>query len=688
MRKYILPAIALLVFVTILPVMAAEEEDTTTSILKSAGVKGGEVAAKLLAGLLYDTTCVNRNNDQFTGYVCTILGSVSGRTEDKWKQEVTNQLKEINSKVDTLTVGQREMQRSLAEMKTDLNNKFNTVAQNVVAVQHLVKIEGLWEKYQAQFDKIDQDVSRDSMLSFAKEIVAEKPHTMLAELNAVLTQGIPATGGQPLVRYPLSEWRIAHSTGMGYEPKMMEAYEYAEKRFVDFRMREQKAYAMYLWAANVLETQCNLHPAQCTQPPRSTKDFKDDWNRYTLQQAAAFNSAVDWLLLSYSPYRMTISPSFLSADRSADVMQRANYLTSTLLGNGEGLWGRVISTGNAWDGSLQVACGGSPQTLMPVLKYAVPVAGSGVLIIGPDSGPVDWWVSRSGNAVYDEVHFAADWQNYIYSVPAAKAGPCSVSPNLPKGGVLPWVQPDRKVVAISGTEKPFAFGSFIAIQHAGGTYALVSGDWGGMTSPFFDKGGDGELVTQDDQWIIEPNRPGGPRIGLYRKGRAEFSARLSRLSSRIHLVSKIALSSTKEVRFPEDSRVKLNFFPGNCERELCNGLGSSSILAYDIENNDTEAKKGTLDAKASVAFVDAAIADLESGPGMTVDGSYGKTGDRKTRNVIGVQSALMQLDPQKRYRMRYGINFDLWTEGRGTNASDFWYRALVAPASMYLTKGN
>jgi hypothetical protein len=150
-----------------------------------------------------------------------------------------------------------------------------------VAVQHLVKIEGLWEKYQAQFDKIDQDVSRDSMLSFAKEIVGEKPHTMLAELNAVLTQGIPATGGQPLVRYPLSEWRIAHATGMGYEPKMMEAYEYAEKRFVDFRMREQKAYAMYLWAANVLETQCSLHPAQCTQPPRSTKDFKDDWNRYT-----------------------------------------------------------------------------------------------------------------------------------------------------------------------------------------------------------------------------------------------------------------------------------------------------------------------------------------------------------------------------------------------------------------------
>lgn len=688
MRKFTLPAIALLVLVIALPVMAEEEEDTATAIFKSAGVKGGEVAAKLLAGLLYDTSCPNRNNDQFTGYVCSILGSVSGRTEEKWKQEVTNQLKEINSKVDTLTVGQREIQKSLAEMKTDLNNKFNTVALNVVAVQHLVRIEGLWEKYQAQFDKVDEDLTRDSMLSFAKEIIAEKPHTMLADLNVVLTQGVAATNGQPLVRYPLSEWRIAHSIGMGYEHNMLEAYEYAEKRFVDFRLREQKAYAMYLWAASVMEVNCNLKPAQCKQPPRSTKEFKADWNRYTQQQAAAFNSAVDWLLLSYSPYRLTVSSNFLPENKTAAVMQRANYITSTLLGDGQGLWGRVISAGNAWDGSLQVTCGGSAQTLTPVLTYAVPAGGSGVYIVGQDSGPIDWWVSRSGNAVYDEVHFAGDWQNRIYSIPTAKAGPCSVSPNLPKGGVLPWVQPDRNVVTITGTEKPFAFGSFLAVQRAGGTYALVSGNWRGSTSPYFNKEGDGEFVGQADEWIIEPSRPAGPRMGLYRKGRAEYSMNLKRLSSRVHLVNTISLSAEKEVSFPEDTRVKLHFVPGNCEREFCNGLGSNSILAYDIENNDTEAKKGTLEAYAMAAFVDTSISDLNSGPGVKVDGSYGKTGDHKTLNVTGIQSSVMQLDPRKRYRPTYGIRFDLWTEGRGTDASDFWYRALIAPSAIYVTKGN
>lgn len=687
MRKYLLSAIALLILATALPVMAEEEEDTATSILKSAGMKGGEIAAKALAGLLYDTSCVNRNNDKFTGYVCSVLGSVSGRTEDKWKQEVTNQLKEINAKVDTLTVGQREIQRSLADMKSDLNNKFNAVAQNVVAVQHLIKIEGLWEKYQAQFDKLDEDVTRDKMLSFANEIIAEKPHTMLAELNAVLTQGIPATGGQPLVRYPLSEWRIAHSTGMGYEHKMMEAYEYAEKRFVDFRMREEKAYVMYLWAASVLETQCNLNPGQCTRPPRSTAEFKADWNRYTQQQAAAFNSAVDWLLLAYSPYRVTISGNFLPDNKSLDVMQRANFLTSTMLGDGEGFWGRVIAAGNAWDGSLQVACGGRPQTFMPILKYAVPAGGGGVYAVNnQDSGPLDWWVSTRGNTVYDEVRFAEDWQNYIYYIPVERKTPCSVYPNLPKGGVLPWVQTQRKVVEVPAKPKPLLFGSFVAIQRAGGTYALVSGDWSGTTTPYFNKEGDGELVTQEEYGLIERNRPGGPRIGIYRKGRAEYSMSLKRLSSRIHVVSKIDLTAAKEVRLPEDSRVRINFYPGNCEGQFCNDLGSSSLLAYDIENNDTEDKKGTLEAKASVTFVD--TTNERNAPGMKVDGSYGKTGDHKTLNVTGGQSALMQLDPQKKYRLTYGIYIDMWTQGRGTDASDFWYRALLAPASMYLTKGN
>src|SRR5689334_13179956 len=61
------------------------EDDTGTAVIKSIGSKGAEVATKALAGLLYDTSCKGVNADVATGYICKVLGSVSGRTEDAWK---------------------------------------------------------------------------------------------------------------------------------------------------------------------------------------------------------------------------------------------------------------------------------------------------------------------------------------------------------------------------------------------------------------------------------------------------------------------------------------------------------------------------------------------------------------------------------------------------------------------------
>jgi hypothetical protein len=368
-----------------------------------------------------------------------------------------------------------------------------------------------------------------------------------------------------------------------------------------------------------------------------------------------------------------------------------------MLGNGDGLWGRVISAGHTWDGSIEVTCGGAPQALNPVLRYSAPAAGSGVRIIGPDSGEIDWWVSSKGNAVYDEVRFSPEWQGYIYNFAhvSSRGGPCTVSPKLPKGGVLPWVQPSISLVEIrppkrkeTDPEPPaFTFGSFTAIQRAGGTYALMSGQWSGMTSPERNESdGKGALVTKDggDHWFIKPNETTGPWMGLYRKARGEWT--FSSSSSRVHLRNKIALTDAKEVRFPNDSRLKIHYYPGNCEGFFCDGLGRTSILAYDIENNDTKEKQGTLDAYAAIEFLDTSVADPQKGPGIRIDGSYEKTGDHKTLNITGLRSAVMEVNPQKKYRPQAIIYIDLWTQGRGTDATDFWYRALLAPGAVFLTK--
>lgn len=689
MRTPILVATALL-FVSLAAPVARAEDDLPTSVIKSAGAKGGELAAKALAGLLYDTSCKDVNTDKFLGYVCQILGSASGRAEDEWKDNVTKQLKEISTKLETIEQGQNAIHRELTTQHQVVEARFDQVSSSVVAGTHLVRIEGLWEKYVAQFDKVDDDVTRDSMLSFAKEIMKSEPHTILADLNVVLTK--PILSGQPLLRYPFYEWRLKSPVIPVDRLNAADLYDFAEKKFVDFRTREEKAYVMYLWAAAVLESQCKLHPQQCSAPPRSTADFKADYDRYTRQQVETFNAAVDWLLLSYSFTHSTVNGDVLPGGAKG-ILLRANILTALTLSSNEGLWGRVIAMGNAWDGSLQVTCNGATQTLTPVLKYSTPVGGSGSGFSGPDSGPVDWWVSSKGNSTYDEVHFANDWQIYHYSLPTATAGPCTVSQNLPKGGYMPWVQPGAEVVTVrTADNRSFPFGSFLAIQRAGGNYALVNGEkWEGTMAPSKSETGKGNRVKVVYDWFVEPDHPQGPWIGLYMKGRAEYRG-FPVGSSRIRNFNKIELSQpTRRIRFPEDSEVKFVYVPGNCKGELCNGdlcrsQPFSAILSYDIENNDTEAKKGKLSALAAVCFDDRTIDALECSGGMAISKSYSKAGEREQGTVCGEQTGEIRARPERRYQLKYVISFDLETEGRYTNASEYMYRALLAPGSMYLTK--
>ena len=673
------------------PAHADDKKDPAKDIVDSAMGKGAEVAAKALAKLLYDTSCTTGNNDPANKYICSILGSVSGRAEEAWKADVTKKLNEISSKLNTIEKGQNEIKSELKAQHSEMTAHFRQVSSNVVAVANMVNIEGLWEKYVAQFDKVDDDVTRDSMLAFAKDIVRNDIHTKLADLNVVLTKDV--LEGQPLLRYPFYEARLKIANGGTIDRvPFTQVYDFAEKKFGEFRSSEQKAFAMYLWAATVLESQCKLKPDQCTQLPRSTADFKGDYDRYTRQQAETFNAAVDWFVLQFGSERITTNGAFLPFN-SPPILDRANVATAEMLGadGGQGLWGRIYSMGDKWDGTIDVNCNGTSTTLKPVFKYSTPVAGPGTMFIGPDSGPLDWWVSRGNNGTYDEVRFANKWQVYHYSLPTAAAGRCTVAQKLPGGGILPWAGDGATVVnAKTSTDEPFRFGSFIASQRAGGTYALVSGgNWYGSTEPLKTYDGKGQREKVTDEWFIEPNTPSGPWFGLWNKGRGEY--KLANRSSRIHNREVISLTQTKKIWFPDDREVKLNFFPGACKEghPVCNAAPTTVFLNYDVENNDTESKKGVLEAFVAIYFDSSdhpLIVKPESNTGVVVDGSYGKTGERKQFSINSRQVGLVKTQPNTGYHLVELMYFDLETEGRGLDATEYMYRGLLAPGALYLTK--
>ena len=666
--------LAILVCLTV-PSFAEEKESTAAALGKAAGAKIGEAAAKWLAGKLYDSSCVNVNNDAVISYVCDVMRGFSGRDESEWKAKLENKLNEISGKLDNIENVQREIQADLKRNHAQMNAKVEQIAADVIATEKLVRIGGLWEKYQTQFDRVDGDVKPASMIAFAKEILANEPHSILTQLNVLMTN---PPKGQSLVKYPFYEWRVQNQTLIGGQLDANEVYDFAEKKFIEYRGHQQKAYAMYLWAASVLETQCQLHPTDCTRPPRPLADFQADYDRYTRLQAAAFNSAVDWFLLSYAYPRANLSANFLPRT-ATDIYLRANLLTSAIAGDGHGLWGRVISMGNAWDGTLQVSCGGTTHTLTPALKYTAPVGGNGMVFPGPDDNrPLDWWVSRSHNGTFDEVHFSDKWQMYHYSLPSAPLGTCTVASQLPRnGGVLPWIGAPAEIVDIEapGVGK-LRGGSFLAIQRAGGNYALISGgNWVYSREPEKLEEGKGSR-DQDYKWMIEPDHPQGPWIGVRVKGRANY---MPKLSSRIRNKHRILLTQAKDVRFPEGGTVKLMYFPGYCG-SLCDG-DASSIIRYDHPNYD-----GKLSAQASVKFLEGSIPDLPRGGGVSVESSYDKTRDRKSADIKGPQSGLLDADPSKDYRLQYEILIDMENEGPGLDAAEYYYLVRLAPGSMYLTK--
>jgi hypothetical protein len=521
------------------------------------------------------------------------------------------------------------------------------------------------------------------MLKLAKKILSKKLDDKLGLYNTVLTTAF--RGNQALLRYPFYDYK--EKTGyrapfFNGDKSFDTLYEGAERAFIDSRGRQEKVYAMVLWAIKVMESDCQMRPT-CEAPPFTAKEFKKSFDAYTKDQVIAFNEGLDWVLLAYSD--MHVNAWFLNG-RAEEFLTRANVLNAALLGTGEGAWGQVISMGNAWDGAINVQCGPSSGKVTPRFNYAVPVGSR----FGDKE--VDWWVSRAGNSVYDEVHFANDWKVFHYYLPDAKEGPCTIAESLPGKGIMPWSWPGSKVMRTKNSaNKEITFGSLLGIQRAGGTYAMASGSrWRKRNEPInSDDGTTGNVKNGRFDWLIDTGTR-FPQASVLYEGRGEYKVFSG---GRIKKYNQIYLYNEKQLSFPEDTEVKLGMLQGHDCAKTCRGSSTAEnfILDYNIENGDS----GSLDAIVSV-FVSPLTSDPDSkntelrkranGSGIYIDGSYGSTKDRRQKTVDGLQMGSFKTNPAAGYYLQYLIEFDLSTEGPGADATQFMYRGKITPAWLFFAK--
>ena len=699
MRKAALLALALFVFITA-PLLATEEDPAwITASLKEGGVG----AAKLLAGYLYKSDCKTGRAGS-ADFICGVLGDFSGTTKAEWEANVTKKLEDISRDVKAIADQQKEIERLLQNSNKEMRDQFDALPGKVKIANAEVKIKSLWGEYSAHFESKTSAMAMNetTMVNFAKEIMKADLHEQVRELNTALTDSV--VDGKPYLQFPFKFYRTALQTN---RPKwesavrLADVYTLGEQKYLDFYLLQQRALILYGWAAFVLENECSIKKKECDFTlPITRDDFRKRVDGYAKKQILTFNEGLDWFILATSPTRISRTVDFLGRE-PMPVLKRANLQTATVLSSsGGGLWGRTYSMGDAWDGTMKMACGGEQAAVRPVEQYEVPVGGSGTAFIGNDSGPLDWWTKSPGSSMYNVVQFSTRWKVYHYSLPDAKAGFCLIKIDDPVVWRETAVKVDEVMVPDPTPENPknlrkLKIGSMVAISRVGGSYPLLmNSPFAGMTEPemWSTKGTgnanrNGRLVniegTPETEWFISPTS--NPKIiSLYTMGRGEYD--FTTLSSRIVNKDKIQVWQTKNIEFPEGGAVTLHFQQGLCGQ--CKNSIQSSILRYKIENNPLPTSKGSLKARVAIYFDDAngGVTNL-AGRGIVVDDSYTDVGQDREKDISGANlTGIVRTEPNKQYRLTYLIDFDVLTYGTATNATEYMYAGQISPDSLYLMK--
>jgi hypothetical protein len=683
-------AVALFVAVT-LTIPAFARTKTFIERMKKAAIGsvtslGVETAIKLAGGILYNTVCDPPSDDKTAKFLCDVLGSVTGKSEEKWKEEVDKQLKDIKAATDELTKGQAELKRSIATIDTTLNYEFDNIAPKTESFKIITTIDALWTRYSRLVNKVSQattDAKREELkgelLDFANDVVRQNLHGEMARLNTVITT--PIGDAQSVTAYPYVKWQKQHPGLHHYNFDPSKMYDVAEKKFMDLRMYQEKGYLIYLFAAEILESRCEKEKAQCTRPPISSRSFNENYQEDLRQQLKSYNEALDWFILAYS------APHYNDADLmlpegSRDTIDRANLFTAALLGPADGMWARVYSMGDQWDRTVRFNCdGGQSYDAKPFFDYTIPIK---------DEGSLDWWTSSQKNGVYDEVRFAKEWRGTMYRIPAKNVGPCVMSNTAP--AFMPYTDRETAIMdlVIKGTTTKI--GSAFAVQRAGGSYALTSGEWAMEKQPQFKYEGGAKQVQSRYDWTIEKGKYGVPFVSLMYDGKGAWQ---SFDDTHLHQRNVTHIYRRTPVKSPEGGTFKLVMVQStDCAKVCRNNRGDEHVvMEYNIEAPKKD--KAKLEAITGIYFYSVygnanndSFNDLRDrmANGIRIDGSFGETNDRKEKKVEGDQTGTVTLQARQAYYLQDLAYWELWDATVGLDAVYYWYRSKITPVAVYLTK--
>ena len=660
----------------------------------AAGLKFGlEKSVGALAGMGYKTNCKAKNLDYKSdeSWYCGVFAQLSGEKEKEFKERMLHNMEKIRGSLSNIENGIAEIQRQQQTIY-DLNRiillKLDEVGPETTIGKNISRIRTVYEE---QFSRMFKNpvqggtepskLDADRMRVFAHQIIfTDRMHDLLGVIHDQLARSQIA-GRESLLRAYANRAfeQIKNDPANGLEP----AYTYLESAVDGLQADQRKGYVLYIWATETLQSDCEMATSEAedgkitpAEKERRCKDYREfphtadeyraTFTEHVRAQLNELNAGLEYQVLAASNTHAR-QANFLppAADR---LFTRADLFTAGNLGEGYGIRGRVIAMGDTFNGNLSIA--GAPRTPSGTVNT-----------VSARGGRVDWWKAAAKAGAYDEINFADQWKVFHYHVPSAGAGTYSIDTAIPH---RPQISVAPITLGTGDTQTSVPFGSFTAIERAGGGYALLSGAW--------------EHVTKDDikwkgglqeGWNERYFDAANMRAGMLYSGSLEWQAKNVPDDQYIEVNKYSYARSTKRIRYPTSGELTLvasftDTYPKTCPGGACSDYDRNQVVSRMLDLS-----KPVFSGRSADATVRAALVidnNGESGGNGLVWEKSGTT-DSKFEDRLDATngSKRIRLDNNPTY-IHFGGGVKMNTQTSTTSNTKWWMFGLIFIENAYLTE--
>lgn len=441
--------------------------------LIEAAKQGGIVAVKAIAGAAYDANCKDGKSpdpyDKVGSMVCWAVQSALSKGEEEFKRDVRQGLDDIKASIAALDMRMDVLQAGQEDLKEALNLialRLDIIPKETSADLDRNAINGLWRDLFTRFVNGERKFSPERNLAMAHEIITKQAiHQRISQLNQALTSS-SLTSDASLIEQHFN--KILSTVEVSRTADLEQSYLLMQSIMARVLLDQARGEIMYAWAASLLEADCTRPESttDCNALPYSSEGFRSVAAGHRADQLAIFNRLVEKMILDRSNTASS-DPFFLHHD-AVMLLKAADFFTAGHMRQGYGVRGRVISAGDAFNGVLSIS--GTASKSNPTSRTV------------RSASYFDWWTKEKSARAYRNIHFTRDWKTFDIVAPELTAGEYAIDTSLPwTTGKIKVREIDLRTGTDATSETPADavahFGSFLAIERAGGAYAMMRGAW-------------------------------------------------------------------------------------------------------------------------------------------------------------------------------------------------------------------